>query len=123
MKLEEKGKFLPPPVLDKYAQLVSTEIQKWSNIIAATHWHLYDTTQVDGADFYVGEEELGHIHLDGSVHLATSKELKKILVDNKLAQNFPYAKNWVQFQITNKEDTEKAIRMFKLNYERIMGLA
>jgi hypothetical protein len=123
MKLEEKGKFLPPPVLDKYAQLVSTEIQKWNNIIAATHWYLYDTTQVDGADFYVGEEELGHIHLDGSVHLATSKELKKILLDNKLAQNFPYGKNWVQFQIASKEDAEKAIKLFQLNYERINGIS
>ncbi len=119
MKLEEKGKFSPPPVLNKYAQSVSNEIQKWKNIITATHWDLYDNTQVDGADFYVGKEELGHIHLNGSVHLTTSEELKKFLLGNKFAQSFPYGKNWVQFQIGNMEDVEKAIKLFKLNYERI----
>ena len=120
MRLEEKGKILPPPVLDKYPQMVSAEIQQWANIIAATHWYLYDITQVDGADFYVGEEELGHIHLDGEVHLATSKEVKKVLLDSKLAQKFPYGENWVQFQIGSKQDAEKAIKVFKLNYDRIM---
>ena len=62
MKLADKGKFLPPPALDKYPRMVRAEIQQWKNIIAATHWSLYNNTKVDGADFYVGDEELGHIH-------------------------------------------------------------
>lgn len=40
MKLENKGQILPVPVLSKYPQMVSEEIQKWSNIISATHWDL-----------------------------------------------------------------------------------
>ena len=122
MKLEEKGKFLPPPILEKYSQMVSTQIQKWKNIIAATHWHIYDNTQVDGADFYVGEEELGHIHLDGSVHLATNKELKKVFLDKKLAKQFRYAENWVEFKIVSEKDAIKAILLFQINYERINGI-
>jgi Family of unknown function (DUF5519) len=122
MKLEEKGKIMPPPVLSKYLEMVSTEIQRWDNIIAATHWSLFDTTKIDGADFYVGEEELGHIHLDGEVHLPADKELKKALLDNKLAKPFRYGENWVEYTICDEEDALKAIQLFQINYRRIKGL-
>lgn len=121
MKLENKGQILPVPVLSKYPQMVSEEIQKWSNIISATHWDLYDRTKVDGADFYVGEKELGHIHLDGWVHLATNKELSQVMLKNKLAIKFPYAQNWVMFSISNKQSVNNAILLFKLNYRRLNG--
>ena len=121
MRLEEKGQILPPPVLNKYPQMVSEEIQKWSNIISATHWDLYDRTKVDGADFYLGKKELGHIHLDGWVHLATNKELSQVMLKNKLAEKFPYAQNWVMFSITKKQDVKKAILLFQLNYDRLNG--
>lgn len=121
MRLEDKGPILPPPVLSKYPQMVSEEIQKWSNIISATHWDLYDRTKVDGADFYVGKKELGHIHLDGWVHLATNKELSQAILKNKLAEKFPYAQNWVMFSITKKQDVKKAILLFQLNYDRLNG--
>ncbi|GAC1382130.1 MAG: hypothetical protein NVSMB45_07880 [Ginsengibacter sp.] len=87
MKLEDKGPIKPPPVLSNFPEQVSKEIQSWKEIIAATHWNLYDRKQTDGADFYVGEEELGHIHLDGEVHLATGKELASALLKRKLAKN------------------------------------
>jgi len=121
MKLEDKGQILPAPVLSKYPQMVSEEIQKWCNIISATHWDLYDKTKVDGADFYVGEKELGHIHLDGWVHLATNKELAQAMLKNKLAIKFPYAQNWVMFSIANKQNVKKAILLFQLNYDRLNG--
>lgn len=57
MTLEEKGPIKPPPVLTKYPQQVSTEIQRWDGIIAATHWEIYDKTKPDGADFYVGSQQ------------------------------------------------------------------
>ena len=121
MRLEDKGQILPPPVLNKYPQMVSEEIQKWSNIISATHWDLYDRTKVDGADFYLGKKELGHIHLDGWVHLATNKELSQAILKNKLAEKFPYAQNWVMFSIAKKQDVKKAILLFQLNYDRLNG--
>ena len=122
MKLKDKGQILPAPILSKYPQMVSEEIQKWNNIISATHWDLYDKTQVDGADFYVGEKELGHIHLDGWVHLATNKALSQAILKNKLAIKFPYAQNWVMFAIANKQDVKNAILLFQLNYDRLNGV-
>ena len=35
---------------------------------------------VDSADFYVGEQELSHLHLSGDVHLASSPALGQTLV-------------------------------------------
>jgi hypothetical protein len=122
MRLEDKGQILPAPVLSKYPQMVSEEIQTWCNIISATHWDLYDRSKVDGADFYVGKKELGHIHLDGWIHLATNKALAQVMLKNKLAEEFPYAQNWVMFSITKKQDVNKAILLFQLNYDRLNGV-
>jgi len=123
MKLEEKGKIVPPPILSTFPQMVSAEIQKWENIVSASHWYLYNRTQVDGADFYVGEEELGHIHMDGSIHLATNEALKKALLKNNLAAKFPYGNHWVQFRILTEKDVPKALFLFQVNYERLMGIS
>lgn len=126
MTLEEKGLIIPPPIMPLYPQMVSVAIQQWENVISATHWDLYDNTKVDGADFYVGKQELGHIHLDGSVHLATTTELRIPLLKNNLAKKFPYGgeyEGWVLFKIEAESDVQQAIWLFQLNYERLMGLS
>ena len=121
MKLKDKGPIKPPPQLTKFPQFVSKEIQSWDGIIAATHWDLYERTKPDGADFYVGETELGHIHLDGEVHLATGLTLAKELIKNKLASKFQYGADWVTCPINSAEEASHAIRLFTLNYRRIKG--
>ena len=126
MTLEEKGRIVPPPTMSAYPQMVSLAIQQWKNIISASHWDLYDNSKVDGADFYVGKSELGHIHLDGSVHLATTYELRIPLIENNLAQKFSYGgeyEGWVQFKISTENDAKQAIWLFQLNYERLMGIS
>lgn len=121
MKLEEKGKIIPPPVLSKFSELVSQEIQKWEEIISATHWEIWDRNQPNGADFYVGELELGHIHLDGSLHIASTKELSQTLIKAELARKFPYGENWIQFKIFDEESVKHAIWLFKLHYNNLRG--
>ena len=126
MTLEEKGRIVPPPTMSAYPQMVSLAIQQWKNIISASHWDLYDNSKVDGVDFYVGKNELGHIHLDGSVHLATTYELRIPLIENNLAQKFSYGgeyEGWVQFKISTEYDAKQAIWLFQLNYERLMGIS
>ena len=121
MKLEDKGPIKPPPALTKFPQQVSKEIQRWDNIIAATHWDLHNRSKPDGADFYVGPAELGHIHLNGEVHLPTGSALAKALIKNKLAAKFPYGADWVTCPINSADDAAHAIWLFKLNYKRIAG--
>jgi hypothetical protein len=121
MKLSDKGPIIAPPTLEGAAQAVSLEIQSWAGIVSATHWLLDDPTQVDGADFYVGERELGHIHLDGEIHLALTKPLRKVLIDAGLAQPFPWADGWVQFPITDRTSAQHAIWLFRFGYDRLTG--
>lgn len=121
MTLEEKGNIIPPPVLSKYSELVSQEIQKWEGIISATHWEIWDRHQPNGADFYVGELELGHIHLDGSLHIASTKELSQALIKAGLARRFPYGEHWIQFKIFDRESVNHAIWLFKLHYNILRG--
>lgn len=121
MTLEEKGPVVPPPQLDRFPQQVSQEVQAWDGIIAATHWNLYNRSKPDGADFYVGKEELGHIHLDGEVHLATGRELATVLIKNGLGKKFPYGSDWVTSPIESAENAAHAVWLFRLNYKRIKG--
>jgi hypothetical protein len=122
MRLESKGKIRPPPKLKGPAEAVSLQIQSWRGVIAATHWYLHDHTQVDGADFYVGEKELGHIHLDGELHLGLTAGLCRQLVEAGRAEAFPWGEDWVQAPISNRRDARNAIWLFQLGYERLRGV-
>src|SRR5262245_35569764 len=121
MRLESKGEIRPPPKLKGPAQSVSLEIQSWPGIIAATHWCLYARTQVGGADFYVGEEELGHIRLDGELHLGLTAGPRRRLIEAGLAEALPWAEDWIQAPIGGRNDARTAVWLFKLGYDRLTG--
>ena len=121
MRLESKGEIKPPPKLKGPAQSVSAEIQSWPGIIAATHWYIDDRSQVDGADFYVGEKELGHIHLDGELHLGVTVGLRRQLIEAGLAEALPWAEDWVQAPISSQKDARNALWLFRLAYDRLTG--
>ena len=121
LPLNAKGRFAPPPKLEGPAGRVASEIASWPNVISAAHWRLGRPGVVDGADFYVGEQELGHIHLDGEVHLATSLELRKTLLAKKHARPFPYYASWVEASIETEAEADHALWLFRLNYTRLMG--
>ena len=117
MSRVSKGPLSAPPVLDGVMGTVADTIASWPGVIATGHWDLYDSSRNDGIDFYVGDDELGHIHLDGSIHLATNPSLGKSLVEEGLAKRFPYARGWVQHRIKNLS-ASAAIALFKRNYDR-----
>jgi hypothetical protein len=121
MRLESKGEIKPPPKLKGPAQSVSREIQSWPDIVAAKHWYLDDRTQVDGADFYVGEKELGHIHLDGELHLCVTVGLRRRLIEAGLAEALPWAEDCVQAPISTRTEARNAIWLFRLAYDRLTG--
>jgi hypothetical protein len=122
MARASKGPVAPPPVLAGVIATVAEAVASWPGVAATAHWDLYDSSRVDGVDFYVGEDELGHIHLDGSVHLATNPSLGKSLIAEGLAEPFPYARGWVQRRIEDREATT-AIGLFKRNYDRLVRTA
>jgi hypothetical protein len=121
MKLEDKGPIIEAPTLKGPAQKVSKKIQSWPDVISATHWTIGDSTKSNGADFYVGESELGHIHLDGELHLVVTKQLRKALIDANLAEPFPWGNDWVQLKIKDEKTAEQAAWLFRLAYDRLKG--
>lgn len=125
MKLAEKGRVVPPPVLDAPLQELSEKIRSWPGIVSATHWHFSRNGQVDGADFYRGDEELGHIHLDGEVHLATSPAITRALIAAGAAERFPWAGTgeWSAYRIRSQAGLDHAERLFRLGYDYLGGVS
>lgn len=125
LALGRKGSIAPPPILDQPYQTASIAIAQWDEVITATHWHLYRKAAVDGVDFYVGERELGHIHLDGWVHLATDPLICQALISKGFAETFPYSgyQYWVMFKIESMKHAAHATWLFHLNYLRLRGFA
>ena len=119
---EAKGSLAPPPVLGGTAQAVADAIAAWPGVKATTHWHLNDQTRVDGIDFYVGPDELGHIHLDGTIHLATTPELGGEMVTEGLGKPFLWARGWTTASI-NRLGPDVAVSLFRRNYDRMSEMA
>lgn len=115
---EAKGPLAPPPSLDGPLRAVADAVAAWPQVEATTHWHLHDQTQVDGIDFYVGPDELGHIHLDGSIHLATTPDLGAKMVAEGLGRPFPWARGWTVASV-GRLGVDAAVTLFRRNYDRL----
>ncbi len=115
---EAKGRMAPPPTLSGDLQSVADRVASWPEVAATTHWHFADQDRVDGIDFYVGAEELGHLHLDGSIHLATTPELGAQLVAEGVGSPFRYARGWTQASVT-RLGVAGAVDLFRRNYSRL----
>jgi hypothetical protein len=120
IRLRNEGPVRPAPLLEGQAQRVSTELQSWPGIISATHWQLGNPAIVDGAEFHVKDGgELGHIHLNGEIHLALTRTLRDLLVELNLAKPFVYDKAWITAPIKLASEVDQAIWLFKLGYDRL----
>lgn len=119
MSREDKGPVAPPPVLTGALDTVAKAVSKWPGVVATTHWHFDERSRVDGIDFYIGDKELGHLHLDGSLHLATSPSLGRAMVSEKKARAFPYQRGWVCEDL-ERIGSDSAISLFRRQYEQLV---
>ncbi len=127
MKLSDKGPIQAPPNMPALLGIVAAEVQSWPGVIAATHWDLYDPDSVDGADFYLGEAEIGHLHFYGEAHVASDAEINKSFIQQGKAQPFRYRSDpnyqyWTQLTIAGQKKAQHAIDLFRANYERLRSL-
>lgn len=122
MKLAEKGRFAPPPPLPTHAQRVAEIVASWPEVHARTHWLLGDESEIDGADFYLGENELGHLHLDGEAHVAVSKGVRDALIAAGLAKPFRWSDAFVVRAVKRAADVEAATFLFRLAFDRRSGV-
>ena len=56
--------------------------------VTCRHWHFNVHTRVNGVDLSVAADDLGHIHLDGEIQLATTPEQSAELVTEGLSRSF-----------------------------------
>lgn len=122
MNLKEKGHFAPPPRLPRWAQKLSEDLAKQPGVEARTHWLLGDETQVDGADFYLGKEELGHLHLDGEAHVAQADAVRDALVERGLAHPFRWSHQFVTADISDAAGVERGAWLFSLRRRQLEGV-
>ncbi len=113
-----KGPMAPPPVLAEPIRTVADVVAGWSGVEATAHWHLHRRSQVDGINFYLGEQELGHIHLDGSIHLATTPTLGIALVAEGRARPIRHVHGWVEETISNI-GADAAVALFRRNSDQV----
>ena len=123
MKLSDKGHFAVRPTLDGASESVARSIEGWSNVHARTHWELGDESIVDGADFYVGEQELGHLHLYAEAHVAVPRALRAPLIAAKLARPFPWSDGFVVHRVKTAADARATEWLFQLAYDHLQGVS
>lgn len=113
-----KGPIAPPPVLAGKLKAVADAVAAWPGVEATVHWRFGQPNRVDGVDFYVGPDELGHIHLDGSIHLATPPRLGSELVAEGLGKPFVWARGWTEASIY-RLGVDRSVALFRRNYDRL----
>lgn len=121
MKLSQKGHYAPPPQLEPAAQQVLETLARWPGVHARTHWLLGDEREVDGADFYFGEEELGHIHLDSQAHVMHSRPVAQALIRAGLGRRFQWSGEVVVFDVRTPTDATHVLWLFELSHDRCRG--
>lgn len=123
MKLSEKGRFVARPTLDGIAEDVAKAVEALAGVEGRTHWNLGDESVIDGADFYVGEQELGHIHLYAEAHIAVPKALRDALIAARIAKPFRWSESFVVKTIRTPKDAREAMFVFGLAHARLRGTA
>jgi hypothetical protein len=111
-----KGPIAPPPALTGKLKAVADAIAAWPDVEATVHWRFDEPGRVDGVDFYVGSDELGHIHLDGSIHLATPPRLRSELVAEGLGKPFVWGRGWTTASM-HRLGVEGSVELFRRNYD------
>ena len=123
MELSEKGHFAVRPKLDGPAESVACNVEGWASVQARTHWQLGDETIVDGADFYVGQQELGHLHLFPEAHIAMPGPLRSALIAAKLARPFRWSDSFVVQRVKSTADAQATEWLFRLAYDHLRGVS
>lgn len=118
MSRSAKGRVAPPPRLAPTAQAVADAVATLPDVTVQAHWEIGSQTAVNGTDFYVGEEELGHIHLDGEAHIPLGRALADVIIDAGMARRFRWSRDFV---VVDTADHHHALWVFGLRRDQIDG--
>jgi len=95
------------------ADRIRGEVSKWTGVTVAGH-------RFGGVEFRVGRRELGHLHGDHLADLPFPVAVRKELVAAGRARphHVMPESGWVSFYIRTADDVDRAIELFRMNYER-----
>jgi hypothetical protein len=95
------------------ADRICAEVGAWPDVTAAPH-------RFGGVEFRVGRRELGHLHGGHLADLPFPRRIRDELVSTSRAapHHVMPESGWVSFRIRTSEDIDRAIELFRLNYER-----
>ena len=119
MSRTAKGRVAPPPELPPDAQRVADRVARLPGVVAQAHWEIGSQTEINGTDFYVDEQELGHIHLDGEAHIPVGDDLARVVITRGLARRFRWSDAFIVVDTSNHE---RAVQLFDLRLAQIGGL-
>ena len=97
---------------------VADVVTTWPDVVATSRSHFALAEQDDGIDFRVGEDELGHMHFDGSIHLASGPDLGAALVAEGWGRPSPWARGWLEARVDTLS-VARAVALFRRNYDRL----
>lgn len=121
MQLRNPGPVQTAPALEGHAGQLAEIIARWPGVSAYTHWRLGLPDVVDGAEFHLGDPELGHIHLDGMAHIPLNATLTSLLVRKGLGRTPGWSSAWITHPVRSPADVRDASFLFRLARSRLCG--
>lgn len=121
MKLRNPGPVRAAPALDGLTGELAAVIGSWPGVASFTHWRLGSPGIVDGAEYHVGDLELGHIHLDGTAHIPVTSRIATMLEGKGLGRTPSWSDAWITYPVRSASDLERASWLFRLAYARVRG--
>ncbi|MES2179475.1 MAG: luciferase family protein [Gemmatimonadota bacterium] len=106
---------------EAFALHVIDEVRRWPGVEMRPHAGQGEPGESDGVEFRLFGRQIGHVHGDCAVHLALTKALKEMVVNEQLAEPLPVAPSsgWAMFNPIQQDDAERAIWLLRLNYVRL----
>ena len=100
------------------AERVASIVKYWNGVDVRPY-------RSGGVEFRVDHREIGHVHADGVADLLMPVRVRRDLVAAGLAEAHrtePHS-GWISFRMRSEHDVPAVVELFRLNYDRLRGVA
>lgn len=101
-----------------FGSVIAAIIREWEGVDVRPH-------RFGGVEFRLGTREIGHVHVGGVADLLVSVRMRRDLVaaGRAAAHHSLPQSGWISFRIKSEHDVPAAVELFRLNYQRLKGVA
>ena len=100
------------------AELVAGIVKHWNGVDVRPY-------RFGGVEFRLDHREIGHVHVNGVADLLMPVRLRRDLVAAGRAEPHrtqPHS-GWISFRMRSEHDVPAVVELFRLNYDRLRGVA